>query len=79
MIPYSFDPLAAKEIDEALEYSQQHHRLKTPNFRAAIDATVRRVVESPDQYPVLKRPDIREAVVIGYPYQLFYRWDGQPS
>ena len=73
MVSVSFSEEAETEYIEALDwYSARSARAGT-GFEAAIDETISRIAESPEQFPVTDQEGFRFAILNRYPYSLIYR------
>jgi hypothetical protein len=73
-----FRPAAAADIDEAFRWYEVQRVGLGEEFLAEVDATLRKVLVSPRQYPVIHR-STRRALLRRFPYGLFYRVLGTAS
>ena len=67
-----FRPAAAREFDADFRYYEKDHPGRGHRFVAAVDAVLRRIAETPKQFPLLFEPEIRSAKVPRFPYRVVY-------
>lgn len=65
------EPIADSEILEAFDWYNGRSKVVARTFRDTLDATLVRVRESPELYPLVYR-EIRRALVPRFPYAVFF-------
>ncbi|MGH7329027.1 MAG: type II toxin-antitoxin system RelE/ParE family toxin [Polyangiaceae bacterium] len=63
------------ELDEAIETYEQQRPGNGARFEAEVDATYRRMADSPLAFPrshIIRRPELRRARVMRFPYSVFF-------
>jgi toxin ParE1/3/4 len=73
-----YSPRAARDLEAIAAY---HHAVAGPRIATAIGTRIEHVInlvaEHPQSAPrVLQRPGVRVALVLRYPYKIFYRIRG---
>jgi toxin ParE1/3/4 len=73
-----YSPRALRDLEQIAAY---YMAVADPSIAAAVGASIERVIDritrSPFSAPKLtKRPDVRMAFVLRYPYKVFYRLSG---
>jgi toxin ParE1/3/4 len=71
-LPIVFRPVARHEFDEAADWYEQRRAGLGEAFTAAVRKVLDRIAEQPDCYPMVFE-DIREALISGFPYCVYYR------
>jgi toxin ParE1/3/4 len=71
-LPISFRRAARAEFDDAADWYEQRKAGLGTAFVAAVQRILDRISAQPDFYPQVHR-DVREALVSGYPYCVYYR------
>ena len=64
--------VAQKEYDEAADWYEARSDGLGVRFVAALQKTIDAIAEQPDRYPEVW-PDVREALVSGWPYAVYYQ------
>lgn len=72
ILPVVFRRIAKAELIEAAEWYEQRRTGLGNSFLAAVQQVLDRAALQPDFYPQTYR-DIRQALVSGYPYCIYYR------
>lgn len=67
-----FRPAAAADVEDAYEWYEAQRRGLGEEFAEEVQATLRRVVDNPEQFRALHRQTHR-ALLHRFPYGLFYR------
>ena len=73
-----YSPRAARDLEAIAAY---HHAVAGPRIVAAIGARIEHVINLVAEHPhsaprVLERREVRVALVLRYPYKVFYRIRG---
>lgn len=68
----AFHRAALAEYLDAVEWYEQRRTGLGEAFATAVERVTDRLAAQPDFYPVVHR-EVREALVSGYPYCLYYR------
>ncbi|MGC1274016.1 MAG: type II toxin-antitoxin system RelE/ParE family toxin [Planctomycetaceae bacterium] len=63
---------ARAEFDSAADWYEERQTGLGPEFTAAVQRVLDRIVSQPDFYPPVW-DDIREALIRGFPYCVYYR------
>ncbi len=63
---------AREEFDEAADWYEARQVGRGTQFVAAVQVVFDRIAANPKFYAVVRR-DIRKAVVLGFPYTVYYR------
>ena len=71
-LPIVFRREARNEFDAAADWYEQRRRGRGAKFSAAVREVLNRIADLPELY-VLVFEDVREALVTGYPYCVYYR------
>lgn len=71
-VPVVFRREARTEFDGAADWYEQRQLGLGPRFTRAVQRVLDRVARQPDFYPIVWR-DVREALVRGFPYCVYYR------
>ena len=71
-IPIIFRRLARYEFDNASDWYEQRQSGLGEALTAAIQQVLDQITSQPDFYPTVLQ-DIREALVSGYPFCIYYR------
>jgi plasmid stabilization system protein ParE len=72
-LPVQFRRVALGAFDAAIDWYHQNARSGVADqFETAVDEAVRAAAQTPDRLPVADG-DIREVVVDGFPYCVYYR------
>ena len=71
--PVVIRPAAAADIESARDWYNRARPGLGDEFLTALDDTLRRVREAPDQYPAVHR-GIRRALLKRFPYGVFFRF-----
>jgi plasmid stabilization system protein ParE len=71
-LPIVFHRAARNEFDEAADWYDQRRPGRGTKFTAAVREVLTRIAEQPEFYAVVFE-DVREALVSGYPYCVYYR------
>jgi len=67
-----FRPLAQAEFDESTERYARVDLNLARRFAFAVRDMVALIADTPDRFPILE-DDIRQAIVPGFPYSIYYR------
>lgn len=71
-LPVVFRRAARAEFDTAADWYEERREGLGPAFAAAVQRVVDRIASQPDFYAQVYR-GVREALVAGYPYCVYYR------
>jgi plasmid stabilization system protein ParE len=71
-LPIVFRRLARAEFDNAADWYEQRRAGLGAAFTAAVQSVLDQISAQPDFYPQVYQ-DVREALVSGYPYCVYYR------
>ncbi len=71
-LPLVFRRIAKAEFDEAADWYEQRRARLGAAFTAAVQRVLDRVTLQPHSYPIVYQ-DVREAIVPGFPYCVYYR------
>ncbi len=71
-LPVVFRRAARVDFDDAADWYQQRRAGLGAAFTAAIQRILHQIAAQPDFYPQVYQ-DVREALVSGYPYCVYYR------
>jgi toxin ParE1/3/4 len=71
-LPVVLRPEARQEYDDAFDYYEAQRAGLGPAFAARVNEVLTRIGKAPKMHRIV-RGDIRKAVVIKFPYCLFYR------
>jgi plasmid stabilization system protein ParE len=71
-LPVVFRRAARAEFDDAADWYEQHRAGLGAAFTAAVRGLLSRIAGQPGLYPQVWG-DVREALVAGYPYCVYYR------
>ena len=75
-MPVILRRMAQAEFDEAADWYEQRRAGRGAAFTAAVRQVLSRIAAAPDGHPEIYA-DIREAMVPGYPYAVYYRFDAR--
>ena len=70
--PVLFRRLARTEFDEASDWYERRQPGRGATFTTAVRRVLARIAASPDSFPEA-HPDVREALVTGYPYVVYFQ------
>lgn len=73
-LPFLFRRAARTEYDEAADWYEARRAGLGAAFTGAVQDVLDRIAAQPDLYPEVYQ-DVREALVPGYPYCVYYRED----
>jgi len=73
-LPVILRRLAQTEFDDAADWYDQRAAGRGAMFTAAVRQVMADIAVTPQMYPVVYA-DVREALVSGYPYAVYYRVD----
>jgi plasmid stabilization system protein ParE len=76
-LPVVFRRAARVEFDGAADWYEQRRAGLGAVFTAAVQRVLDRIAAQPDFYPQVYQ-DVREALVSGYPYCVYYREEPDP-
>lgn len=71
-LPIVFRRLARAEFDDAADWYEQRRAGLGATFTAAVQRVLDQIAAQPAFYPQVHQ-DVREALVPGYPYCVYYR------
>jgi plasmid stabilization system protein ParE len=71
-LPIVFRRAARTEFDDAADWYEQRRAGLGAAFAAAVQRVLGQIAAQPDFYPQVFQ-DVREALVPGYPYCIYYR------
>jgi toxin ParE1/3/4 len=71
-LPVVFRQAARAEFDDAADWYEQRRAGLGASFTSAVQQVLSQISGQPELYPRVYR-DIREALVSGYPYCIYYR------
>lgn len=71
-LPVGFRRAARAEFDDAVDWYEQRRAGLGAAFTAAVQRVLDQIASQPDLYPQVYQ-DVREALVSGYPYCVYYR------
>lgn len=74
-LPIVFRRAARNEFDEAADWYEQRRAGRGAKFTAVVRDLLNRIAEQPEFYAQVFE-DVREALVTGYPYCVYYRVEG---
>jgi plasmid stabilization system protein ParE len=72
-LPILLEPEARAEYDDAHSIYRRARKGLAPRFRKAIDDCLKRLKKSALAHQVIYPPDVRRALVTGFPYAVIYR------
>lgn len=75
MTPHRLDCLAACDIEEAARFYEVKSSGLGAAFRMAVGAALKRIVEAPEMFPII-RLGIRRCLVRRFPYAVLFHFDG---
>src|SRR6185436_8481102 len=70
--PIIFRPVARAEYLQAIEWYENQQPGLSADFEAAVQVILDTITSYPDRYSIAER-DIREALVMRFPYSVYYR------
>ncbi len=68
---YTFDPVAAREYEDALNWYEQKNIIAADNLIVAVQDAITAVCTNPNRYRNLHK-NLRELTLKKYPYNLIY-------
>jgi plasmid stabilization system protein ParE len=71
-LPVILRRLAQAEFDDAADWYEQRRAGRGAAFTAAVRQVLSAIASQPDAHPQV-HGDVREALVSGYPYAVYYR------
>jgi plasmid stabilization system protein ParE len=74
-LPIVFRRAARIEFDEAADWYEQRRAGRGAKFSTAVRTVLDRIADQPEFYAQVYE-DVREALVTGYPYCVYYRVEG---
>jgi len=72
-VSYVFHPAAEAEHLESVAYFESKSPGLGASYLAEFEKTMRMVLESPQRYPVARKPDVRRIQMTRFPYTVLYR------
>lgn len=69
-------PLATSEMEKSTRWYAKHSRVASLGFVAAVAEGISKIATTPDRYAKIDHP-FRGCSLIGYPFQLVYRFDSE--
>lgn len=72
-LPVTLEPEARAEYDDAHTTCRRARKGLAPRFRAAVNDCLQRLRSSALVHQVIYPPDVRRALVAGFPYAVIYR------
>jgi len=70
---YVFHPAAEAEYLESVAYFELKRPGLGASFLAAFEKILGEVCESPQRYPIERKPDVRRVLMKRFPYSVLYR------
>jgi plasmid stabilization system protein ParE len=78
MIEVRFHPAAVDDLTRAMRYYEQHQLGLGQKLRNEVLASIQRIGENPQVYPLIRK-DLRRCLVHRFPFSIVYRIENQPS
>lgn len=66
-------PLVFKDVDDAIEWYSQDEGSAVSRFRRQLNDVFREIEQTPKRFVYEPEFDCREAVMMGFPYTVYYR------
>ena len=66
-------PEAAIEVDDAFSFYATRSRIIAADFLNQFEYATVKLLNQPQQYPVVRNPNIRKHVMTQFPYSVIYR------
>jgi plasmid stabilization system protein ParE len=76
MTPHRLDCLAACDIEEAVKFYEGKRNGLGAAFRIAVADALKRIVTTPEMFPII-RSEIRRCLVRRFPYAVLFHFDGK--
>lgn len=74
-LPVVLRDAAQVEFDDAFDYYEAQRPGRGVDFAVKVQDVFDRIAANPQMHPVVFDPDVRKALVIGFPYCVFYQAD----